>query len=40
MIREGFLFYEGERREERPLLDELQVSPIQERENKSRKRHF
>jgi hypothetical protein len=27
-------------REERPLLDELQVSHIQERENKSRKRHF
>jgi hypothetical protein len=27
-------------REERPLLDELQVSPIQERENKSRRAHF
>jgi hypothetical protein len=27
-------------REEKPLLDELQVSHIQERETKSRKRHF
>ena len=29
------LLFKGEK-EERPLLDELQVSPIQERENKSR----
>jgi hypothetical protein len=27
-------------KEERPLLDELQVSPIQERENKLRRVHF
>jgi hypothetical protein len=28
------------RKEERPLLDELQVSSIQERDNKSRGVHF
>ena len=33
------LLFKG-RKEERLTLDELQVSPIQERENKSRKRHF
>jgi hypothetical protein len=34
----GLPFKGGE--DERPLLDELQVSPIQERENKSRRVHF